>query len=105
MHKVWLIIVVVQVGIVKIYVTVVEVVKKNERGDETQFTTKGGKLSLGLSYFVCKISFPVMHLIACYAKSGHFWPLIAWLYRQFYYIYIKFECVYDGVCNCFRIKV
>jgi hypothetical protein len=52
MHKVPLIIVVVQVGIVKIYVTIVEVVKRKERGDETQFTTKGGKISLCLSYFV-----------------------------------------------------
>jgi hypothetical protein len=40
MHKVRLIIVVVQVGIVKIYVTVVGVVKKKERGDEPQFTQR-----------------------------------------------------------------
>jgi hypothetical protein len=47
-----LIIVVVQVGAVKIYVAGVEALKKKERGDETQFTTKiGGKARLGPSYF------------------------------------------------------
>ncbi len=36
----------------KIYVAPVEELRKKERGDETQFTTKiGGKFSLGLSYF------------------------------------------------------
>jgi hypothetical protein len=38
---------------VKIYGAVVEVLRKREREDETQFTTKiGGKTSLGPSYFV-----------------------------------------------------
>jgi hypothetical protein len=47
------IIVVVQVGAVKIYVAAVEALRKKERGDETWFTTKiGGKTSLGPSYFV-----------------------------------------------------
>jgi len=47
------IIVVVQVGAVKIYVTAVEALRKKERGDETQFTTKiGEKTSLGPSYVV-----------------------------------------------------
>ncbi len=46
------IIVVLQVGAVKIYVAAVEALRKKERGDETQFTTKiGGKTSLGPSYF------------------------------------------------------
>jgi hypothetical protein len=46
------IIVVVQVGAVKIYVAAVEAFRKKEREDETQFTTKiGGKTSLGPSYF------------------------------------------------------
>ncbi len=37
----------------KIYVSAVEALRKNEREDETQFTTKiGGKTSLGPSYFV-----------------------------------------------------
>ncbi len=37
----------------KIYIAVVEAVKKNEREDETQFTTKiGGKSNSGSSYFV-----------------------------------------------------
>jgi hypothetical protein len=48
-----LIIVVVQAGAVKIYVTAMEALRKMERGDETQFTTNiGGKTSLGPSYFV-----------------------------------------------------
>ncbi len=49
-----MIIVVVQVGTVKIYVTaVVEAPRKKERGDEPQFTANiGGKSSLGPSYFV-----------------------------------------------------
>ncbi len=47
------IIVVVQIGAVKIYVAAVEALGKKERGDETQFTPKiGGKTSLGHSYFV-----------------------------------------------------
>jgi hypothetical protein len=38
---------------VKIYVAAVEALRKKERGDETQFTTKvGGETSLGPSYFV-----------------------------------------------------
>jgi hypothetical protein len=47
------IIVVLPVGAVKIYVAAVEALRKKERGDETQFTTKmGGKTNLGPSYFV-----------------------------------------------------
>jgi len=47
------IIVVVQVGSVKIYVAAVEALRKKERGDETQLTANiGGKISLGPSYFV-----------------------------------------------------
>jgi len=38
---------------VKIYVAAAKVLRKKERGDETQFTTEiGGKTSLGSSYFV-----------------------------------------------------
>jgi hypothetical protein len=38
---------------VKIYVVAVEALRKKERGDEAQFTTKiGGKTSLAHSYFV-----------------------------------------------------
>ncbi len=44
---------VVQVGTVKIYVAAVETLRKKERDNETQFTTKiGGKISLGPSYFI-----------------------------------------------------
>jgi hypothetical protein len=43
------IIVVVQVGAVKIYVATVQALRKKESQDETQFTTKiGEKTSLGL---------------------------------------------------------
>jgi hypothetical protein len=46
------IIVVVEVGAVKIYVAAVQTLRKKETQDETQFTTKvGGKTSLGPSYF------------------------------------------------------
>ncbi len=74
-----LIIVVVQVGAVKIYVPAEEALRKNERGDETQFTTKiGGKTSLGTSYFIRKISFPVARLMPYYyVETGCFHPLIA----------------------------
>jgi len=47
------IVVVIQVGAVKIYVAAVQSLREKERGDETQFTTKiSGKTSLGPSYFV-----------------------------------------------------
>jgi hypothetical protein len=46
------IVVVVQVGAMEIYVAAVEELRKKERQDETQFTTKiGRKTSLGPSYF------------------------------------------------------
>jgi len=42
-----------QVGLLKIYVAAVEVLRRKERQDETQFTTKiAGKTSMGPSYFV-----------------------------------------------------
>ncbi len=47
------IIVVGEVGAVKMYVAAAEAFRKKERGDETQFTTKiGGKTSLAPSYCV-----------------------------------------------------
>jgi NADH:ubiquinone oxidoreductase subunit 6 (subunit J) len=47
------IIVVVQVGAVKIYVTAVQALRLKETQNETQFTTgTGGKTSLGPSYFL-----------------------------------------------------
>jgi hypothetical protein len=47
------IIIVLQVGAVRIYVAVVFALRKKERGDETLFTSKiGGKTSLGPSYFI-----------------------------------------------------
>jgi len=61
--------VVVHVGAVKIFVpAAVEVFRKKERGDETQFTTKiGGKTCLG--------SFPVTHLMLYYAETDCSHPL------------------------------
>ncbi len=42
-----------QVIAMKIYITIMKVLKEKERGDETQFTTKiGGKTSLGPNYFI-----------------------------------------------------
>jgi hypothetical protein len=74
------IIVVVQVGAVKIYVAAVEAFKKKERQDETQFTTQNWwkKISLGPSYFVLiKLSLPVTYLMLYYAETGHSHSLIA----------------------------
>ncbi len=53
-----------------------EALRKKERQDETQFTTKiGGKTSLGPSYFVfVKFSFPVTRLMPYYAETGHSHP-------------------------------
>jgi hypothetical protein len=77
-YEMRLIIVVVQVGAVKICIAAEEALRKKERGDETQFTTKiGGKTSLGPSYFIRKIPFPVTHLTAYYVETGHFHPLIS----------------------------
>ncbi len=47
------IVVIVQGGAMKIYVAAVKALRRKERWNETQFTTKiGGKTSLGASYFV-----------------------------------------------------
>jgi hypothetical protein len=47
------IIIIVQVGSVKIYLAAVEALMKKERQGETQFTTEiGGKTCLGPNYFV-----------------------------------------------------
>jgi hypothetical protein len=62
---------------VKIYVAAVETLRKKERQDETQFTTKiGGKTSLGPSYFL-KIFIPSYAFHACYAETDRSRPLIA----------------------------
>jgi hypothetical protein len=43
---------IVQVGAMKIYLGAVEALRKKERGDETQFTTKfGGKNQFGSQLF------------------------------------------------------
>ncbi len=81
-----------------------EVVKRKERGMKLNLPPKVEKLVWVSVTSFCKISFLVMHLMPYYAKTGRSWPLIAWLYSELYYIYIKFAYVYYGVCNCFRIK-
>jgi hypothetical protein len=57
----------------------VETLRKKERGDETQFTTKiGGKLVwVPVIISFCKVSFPVTHLMPYYAKTCCSHPLIA----------------------------
>jgi hypothetical protein len=65
--------VVVQVGAVKIYAAAVKALRENERGDETQFTTKiGGKTSLVPVISFPEISFPVKHLMPYYGETGRF---------------------------------
>jgi hypothetical protein len=73
------IIVVVQVGAVKIYVAAAERLEKKERQDETHSTTKiRGKTSLYPSYFAfVKFSYSVTHLMPYYAETGCSRPLIA----------------------------
>ncbi len=58
------IIVVVRLGAVKIYVAVVQALRKKETPDETQFiTTKiGGKTSLGPSYFLLSNFIPELRV-------------------------------------------
>jgi hypothetical protein len=60
---------------VKIYVAAVEALRKKERQDETQFTTKiGGKTSLGPRYLgFIKFSFAVMQLMPYYVETGALW--------------------------------
>jgi len=62
---------------VKTYVTVVEVVKRKERGMKLNLPPKVEKLVWVSVTSFCKISFLVMHLMPYYAKTGRSWPLIA----------------------------
>jgi hypothetical protein len=72
------VVVVVQIGAVKISVAAVAALRKKERGDETQFITKiGGKLVWVPEISFCKISFPVKHLMPYYAETARSHPLIA----------------------------
>jgi hypothetical protein len=71
------IIVIVQIGAVKIYVAAVEALRKKERGDETQFTYHQNwwkKLVEVPLVLFRKISFPVKHLMPYYAKTGRSHP-------------------------------
>ncbi len=70
------IIVVVQVGAVKIYVG------KMKEGMKLNSPPKlVEKLVWVPVISSSKISFPVKHLMPYYAETGRFWPLIAWLDR------------------------
>jgi hypothetical protein len=62
--------------VAKIYVAAVEALRKIERQDETQFTTKiAEKTSLGPSYFdFVKLSFPVTRLVTYYAETDRSHP-------------------------------
>ncbi len=65
----------------KIYGAAVEALRKKERGDETQFTTKiDGKL-----VWVPVISFSITHLMPYYDQTGRSRALIAELYRYLSY--------------------
>jgi hypothetical protein len=57
---------------VKIYVAAVEALRKKERQDETQFSTKiGGKTSFGSQLFrLEKNSFVIPCLMPYYAQTG-----------------------------------
>jgi hypothetical protein len=69
---------------VKIYVAAVEALRKRERGDETQFTTKIGweKLVCFGSQFLPFLKFhsQLSVLIPYYAETAWSRPLIAWRY-------------------------
>ncbi len=60
----------------KKYVAAVQVLRKNQPGDESEFTTKiGGKTNLGRNFlFFKKFSFPVTHFMLYYAKIGGLAP-------------------------------
>jgi len=68
-------IVLVQVGVVKLHVAAVEALRKNERYDETQFTTKiGGKTSLGPIILLSKIFIPSCAFDAPLCRNWLFAP-------------------------------
>ncbi len=62
----------------KIYVVVVEALRRKERGDE-----RVEKLVWVPVNLFCKISFPVTHLMPYYAETGRSRPLIAWFTDNF----------------------
>ncbi len=76
------IIVVVQVGAVKIYVAAVEGAQgKRKEGMKLSLPPKlVEKLVWVLVISFCKVSFPVKHLMPYYAETGRSRLLIAWLY-------------------------
>jgi hypothetical protein len=72
------IIVVVQVGAVKIYVAGVEARKKKNEGMKLSLPPKLVEQLVSFPVILfCKISFPVKHLMPCYAEIRRSRPLIA----------------------------
>ncbi len=66
---------IVEIGVVEIYVPAVEALRKEERGDKTQFITKLVEKLVWVSVILfCKISFPVTHLMPYYSKLAIFAP-------------------------------
>jgi hypothetical protein len=67
----------VQVGAVKIYVEAAEALVKKEAGMKLSSSPKLLEKLIWVPVILfCKISFPVMHLIPYYAKTGPSRPLI-----------------------------
>ncbi len=84
-----------------IYVAVTEALRKKERGDETQFTTKNWWKLVWVVPVIsfCKISFPVMRLIPYYCLNWPFLPSnhltlrirLAWRERVLIYFFWEWD--------------
>jgi hypothetical protein len=87
------IIVVVQVGPVKIYVAAVEALRKRGKTGWTSIYHQNWWKKLvwiPVIFPFVKFSFPVMGLMSYYAKTGRSRPLLlAWLYRQLMWLLVK----------------
>jgi hypothetical protein len=75
-----IIIVAVQVGAVKIYVAAVEALRKKERGDETQFTTKNILVEKLVCVPVLQNFSPSYAFDAPLGRNWPFSPPTRWLY-------------------------
>ncbi len=88
-----LIIVVVQLGAVKIYVAAVEALRKKERQDETQFTTKITQETM-LMYFFCRFFFE-SHPV--YDQLRVLGTVFSWLHGYLYFVTgfgVLFSCIF-----------
>jgi hypothetical protein len=62
----------------KIYVAGVEALRKKERGKKLSLPLKLVEKVVWIPIIsFCKISFPVTHLMPCYAETGRSHPLVA----------------------------